>query len=114
MGPMAFDYLVRRVRVLARPISLLPIVLLPIIILIATVASAQAQATLWVTSAADSGAGSLRQALADAAPGDTVRVGPELSFRTITLASPLVVDKNLCGLSASRMAGSKPATAAPS
>jgi hypothetical protein len=58
--------------------------------------AAQARAAdVWATSTADSGPRSLRQAIADAAPGDTVRLGPELSFRTITLASQLVVDKDL-------------------
>jgi hypothetical protein len=49
----------------------------------------------WVTSTADSGPGSLRQVIANAVPGTLVRVGPELAYRTITLSSELVIDKDL-------------------
>ena len=45
-----------------------------------------------VTNLADSGPGSLRQALADAAPGDTITFGIN---GTIRLASELVVDKGV-------------------
>jgi hypothetical protein len=52
-------------------------------------------ATLTVTSLADSGAGSLRQALADAGPGDTVAFQAGLTG-TITLTSgQLVVDESV-------------------
>jgi hypothetical protein len=81
---VAFEYFTLRGRACA----------LAVILLSGQAAGAQAQ-TLWVTSTADSGPGSLRQAIADAAPGGIVRLGPELSFRTITLASQLVVDKDL-------------------
>jgi len=51
-------------------------------------------ASLTVTSTADSGAGSLRQAIADAASGDTITFNlPNPS--TITLASQLTIDKNV-------------------
>ena len=51
-------------------------------------------ASLTVTSTADSGAGSLRQAIADAASGDTITFNlPNPS--TITLASRLTIDKTL-------------------
>jgi hypothetical protein len=65
-----------------------------LISLIGSVGQAEG-AGLWVTSTADSGPGSLRQAIAEVTPGDTIFLAPELSFRTITLASPLDVDKNL-------------------
>lgn len=52
-------------------------------------------ATLTVTTTADSGAGSLRQAVAAAAPGDTILFGPGLAGQTITLSSPLLVTRNL-------------------
>jgi hypothetical protein len=53
-------------------------------------------ATLTVTSTADSGAGSLRQALADAIDGDTIEFAPALNAQTITLTSAeLVIDKNI-------------------
>ena len=45
-----------------------------------------------IGSLADSGAGSLRQAVADAKAGDTLRL---TSAGTLTLASPIVTDKNL-------------------
>src|SRR5215831_6272567 len=52
---------------------------------------------LMVTSTADSGAGTLRQAIADAAAGDTIEFGLSLSYpATITLTSEtLLIDKNL-------------------
>src|SRR3954447_16590991 len=53
-----------------------------------------AAATLIVTTTNDSGPGSLRQAIADAVPGDVITFNlPDHS--TITLASELVVTKNL-------------------
>jgi hypothetical protein len=52
--------------------------------------------TLTVTSTADSGAGSLRQALADANSGDTIQFAPALNGQTIALTSnELVIDKNI-------------------
>ena len=59
------------------------------------IASANA-ATLIVTTAADSGAGSLRQALADAHNGDTIQFDAALNGQTINLTSgELVIDKNI-------------------
>jgi hypothetical protein len=49
-------------------------------------------ATLTVTTAADSGPGSLRQTIADAAPGDTIDFGVT---GVITLAAQLGIDKDL-------------------
>jgi predicted outer membrane repeat protein len=49
-------------------------------------------ATITVTNANDSGAGSLRQAIADAAAGDTITFAGDY---TILLASQLTIDKNL-------------------
>src|SRR4051794_157152 len=49
--------------------------------------------TITVTNLADSGPGSLRQAIADAAPGDTINFGV---MGTITLTSgQIVIDKSL-------------------
>src|SRR5438477_11544594 len=54
------------------------------------------QATIIVTTTADSGPGSLRQALADAQNGDTIGFDPLLNGQTITLTSAeLFIDKNL-------------------
>ncbi len=48
-----------------------------------------------VTVTADTGVGSLRQAIANAAAGDTITFADSLSGKTITLSSPLTVDKNI-------------------
>ncbi len=52
-------------------------------------------ATIIVTSLNDSGAGSLRQAIIDAAAGDTIQFDPSLGGGTIALASELLIDKDL-------------------
>jgi hypothetical protein len=52
--------------------------------------------TLTVTSAADSGPGSLRAEIAAANPGDTINFAPSLNGQTITLTSgELVLNKSL-------------------
>jgi hypothetical protein len=48
-----------------------------------------------VTNTSDSGAGSLRQAIADAVSGDIITFDPSLSGGVIGLGSPLVIDKDL-------------------
>ncbi len=48
----------------------------------------------WVTTPTDDGPGSLRQAIANAAPGDTIRFAPTLP-PLILLRSTLVIDKDL-------------------
>jgi len=52
-------------------------------------------ATLIVTNTNDNGLGSLRQAIADAAPGDTIVFAAALSGQTISLLETLVLDKPL-------------------
>lgn len=53
-------------------------------------------ATITVTNSDDSGAGSLRQALANAVDGDTINFDSSLNGQTITLTSgQLVVDKSI-------------------
>ena len=64
-------------------------------ILLAFAPSVTRAASLTVTSTADSGAGSLRQAIADAASGDTITFNLSGCPCTITLASQLVIDKSL-------------------
>jgi hypothetical protein len=60
-----------------------------------SLASAHA-ATITVTTTADSGAGSLRAAIAAAAGGDTIQFAAALNGQTITLTSAqLLIDKNL-------------------
>jgi uncharacterized repeat protein (TIGR01451 family) len=51
--------------------------------------------TLIVTTTGDSGAGSLRQAIADAAPGDTIVFDAGLAGQTIVLSSSLSIAKAL-------------------
>jgi LPXTG-site transpeptidase (sortase) family protein len=48
-----------------------------------------------VTNLNDSGAGSLRQAILDASAGDTITFNAGLAGQTITLASEIIVNKNL-------------------
>jgi Tol biopolymer transport system component len=52
-------------------------------------------ATLIVTNTNDSGPGSLSQAVYDATSGDIITFDPSLAGQTITLASNLVIGKNL-------------------
>ncbi len=52
-------------------------------------------ATLTVANTNDSGASSLRSAIAGAVSGDTIKFDSSLSGQTIILASTLVIDKNL-------------------
>lgn len=52
-------------------------------------------ATIIVSNNSDSGAGSLRQAIADAAGGDTITFASSLSGQTILVASPLSISRNL-------------------
>ena len=60
------------------------------------VAARPAAAAITVTSTSDAGAGSLRQAILDAGPGENINFDPTLDFRTITLTSgPLTIDKDL-------------------
>src|SRR6267378_1942357 len=53
-----------------------------------------AAATVTVTNGNDSGPGSLRQAIIDASPGDTINFAPSLTTVTLT-SGELVIDKNL-------------------
>lgn len=52
-------------------------------------------ATITVTNTNDVGPGSLRQAILDANPGDTITFASDLSGETITLNPPLEINKNL-------------------
>ncbi|MBN1536256.1 MAG: DUF11 domain-containing protein [Anaerolineales bacterium] len=52
-------------------------------------------ATQTVTNTNDSGSGSLRQAIADANPGDTITFDSSLSGQTITLASTLEISQDV-------------------
>jgi hypothetical protein len=65
-----------------------------LLVLLAAAAPPSAAATLTVTNLADSGPGSLRQALADAASGDTIEFSVALNG-PIVLASPLGVTRNV-------------------
>ena len=54
-----------------------------------------AAAPLIVTSTEDSGAGTLREAVANALPGDTIAFAPDLPGDEITLSSQINLNKNL-------------------
>jgi hypothetical protein len=56
---------------------------------------ASPNATITVTSINDNGIGSLRQAITDAQPGDTIDFSANLSNQTITLTNELAIDKDL-------------------
>jgi len=56
---------------------------------------ALAAATLTVMNANDSGSGSLRQAIADAASGETITFDSALAGATIALNSQLTINKDL-------------------
>jgi predicted outer membrane repeat protein len=51
--------------------------------------------TLLVTDPGDSGPGTLRETVASAAAGDLIRFDPSLAGETITLASQIVIDRDL-------------------
>jgi hypothetical protein len=51
--------------------------------------------TLTVTNTNDSGAGSLRKAIADATSGDIITFNPSVSGQSIVLSTTLVINKNL-------------------
>lgn len=53
------------------------------------------ESTLIVSSPADSGVNSLRQAISDSLPGATIQFDPTLTGQTIALASSLTITKNL-------------------
>ncbi len=52
-------------------------------------------AILTVTNTNDNGAGSLRQAIASASGGDTIKFAPSLAGQTITLASTITLSKSI-------------------
>lgn len=54
-----------------------------------------AAATATVSNTNDSGPGSLRQTIADAAPGDTITFDASLSGQTVVLSETLTLDKDL-------------------
>src|ERR1700730_17159835 len=75
-----------------------PASFVPIFMLAAAMASIQGvhAATLIVTSTADSGAGSMRDAIAAAGAGDTIQFDAALKGQTITLSSAeLLIHKNV-------------------
>ena len=66
------------------------------VVLLCAIAIAARAATITVTNTNDSGASSLRQALADANNGDTINFDPALNGQTINLTSDeLAIDKNI-------------------
>ena len=68
--------------------------LLPLLLLLLA-SRAPAQTIRLVANANDAGTGSLRAALASAAPGDSVLFAPALANQTIRLAAQLTVNKSI-------------------
>ena len=80
------------------PVKAMRTFLLPVLLLSVCAVSFAGldQATITVTSTADSGAGSLRAAIAAANAGDTIQFDAALNGQTITLTSAeLLINKNL-------------------
>src|SRR5215475_2778719 len=71
-----------------------PVVGLALFLALSLTASAGAAGTLTVTNNHDSGAGSLRQALMDAAPGDTVVIPASIPQITVTTGA-LFINKSV-------------------
>jgi hypothetical protein len=73
------------------PCRLALALLLAVAALVSPAPPALAAATLTVTNANDSGPGSLRQAIADATPGDAITFSPTLAGHTVALEAPLAL-----------------------
>jgi hypothetical protein len=73
---------------------LLPAVLIPALLMLVLAGGATASAQV-VTNSADSGPGTLRSAITNAASGAVITFDPSLSGATITLASALTINTNL-------------------
>jgi hypothetical protein len=73
---------------------LLPAVLIPALLMLVLAGGATASAQV-VTNSADSGPGTLRSAITNAASGAVITFDPSLSGATITLASTLTINTNL-------------------
>ena len=78
------------------PLGLTLLIVLALLLSSALVtAPVSAADLLVVTSIADDGDGSLREAIGIISPGGKITFSPSLSGQTITLASPLLINKNL-------------------
>jgi hypothetical protein len=73
---------------------LLPAALIPALLMLVLAGGATASAQV-VTNNADSGPGTLRSAITNAASGAVITFGPNLSGATITLSSTLTINTNL-------------------
>src|SRR5271157_2336129 len=72
----------------------MPAVLFPALLMLVLAGGATASAQV-VTNSADSGPGTLRSAIANAASGAVITFDPSLSGATITLSSTLTINTNL-------------------
>src|SRR5471032_3048412 len=82
---------------------LLPAVLIPALLMLVLAGGATASAQV-VTSSADSGPGTLRSAITNAASGAVITFDPSLSGTTITLSNTLTINTNLT-IDASALSG---------
>src|ERR1017187_396645 len=73
---------------------LLPAVLIPALLMLVLAGGATASAQV-VTNSADSGPGTLRSAITNAASGAVITFDPSLSGATITLSNTLTINTNL-------------------
>ena len=73
---------------------LLPAVLIPALLMLVLAGGATASAQV-VTNSADSGPGTLRSAITNAASGAVITFDPNLSGATITLSNTLTINTNL-------------------
>src|ERR1039457_6496816 len=73
---------------------LLPAALIPALLMLVLAGGATASAQV-VTNSADSGPGTLRSAITNAASGAVIKFAPNLSGATITLSNTLTINTNL-------------------
>ncbi len=88
---------------------LLPATLIPALLMLVLAGGATASAQV-VTSSADSGPGTLRSAITNAASGAVITFGPNLTGATITLSNTLTINMNLT-IDASALPGAFKSTA---
>src|SRR5450755_4445249 len=82
----------------------MPAVLIPALLMLVLAGGATASAQV-VTNSADSGPGTLRSAITNAASGAVITFDPNLSGATITLSNTLTINTNLT-IDASALPGS--------
>ncbi len=85
----------RRLFVAVLLVSVMFMMLLNMVSRVSTIQAAPLAATITVMNLSDSGAGSLRDAVANAASGDTIIFAGSLAGQMITLSDAITINKNL-------------------